>query len=216
MCNSSKSCKGNCKCKSSGLPKGSCKNKSDKQVSPQLKTDKTNYYLGIADITVYKVKCTDCDIQKTRYYTKTAKHPYDIRRFSGKFQKSPLLAILYAVNGKGEMYSNTARKEFFKKLTYNKENNCYYYTEYLTTGTHKPAKPNHMELFYKGEYELLMVRYEIQALKTEVTSIPEEIFKFSKQTGMIVNPDQIVSLTTDSQSNGLYEIQQLSFNINEG
>lgn len=98
---------------------------------------------------------------------------YDIRILTEKFVNNPLTAILNVVyTDPNDSCNPDVQNAFWKRLYFNAKNNCYIFDEYVTLGTHLPPKPIHWERYRKGEYELILIRHEIQVLSTNLESIP--------------------------------------------
>lgn len=98
--------------------------------------------------------------------------PFHVRFFAKKFVNDPMLAALNAwAEDSRESNNPETRKWFMENVRYCKENSCFYIDEYLTLGVELPPKACQWEKFFKGEYEFLVVRHEIQVLRTVMPKI---------------------------------------------
>jgi len=129
----------------------------------------TNFYLGVDDVTMFRGKKDDM------------KQVGDsVRFFTEKFHKDPKRAaelvffnqlVLYTEKDRSFAYDPKFKEDFWKKVHYDAKQKTYIYEEYLTIGTRLPPKPCQMEHFYRGEYEFIKLRHEIQVLKTELVKV---------------------------------------------
>lgn len=115
----------------------------------------------------------------TKEELKNWKFPeYDFRIFGEKFVDNKVTAILNVVYFDHNVSNNPeVQFDFFKRLKFNPETNCYIFDEYLTTGLHLPPKQIHWEQFQKGKFKLELVRHEIQIFSTNIENIPLDAIK---------------------------------------
>lgn len=142
------------------------------------------FYIAVDDITLFRGKKDNykryyADFknqipisQLTEEEKKTKKIPdFDTRIIGNRFVNNPVTAVLNVVYSNPKHSNNKeVQKELFKRLQYDPKNQIYSFEEYFTIGTMLPPKESHLEKFKKGEYELYIVRHEIQVLSTNVES----------------------------------------------
>lgn len=131
--------------------------------------DIKNYYIGVDDLTFYKAHY---DVFTKEVVLTPDEEQDTIREFGQKFVDDPMIAMLNVFTTSSKESNDPEVREFFgENLVYAPDHGCFFLDVYLTKGCELPPKECQWERFFKGEYEFILVRHELQALETNLPRI---------------------------------------------
>lgn len=169
------------------------------------------FFIGVNDITYFKAHYDVFNkevvlTENEDYREENDFNDYHVRVFGNKFVNDPMLAVLNAIafNSK-ESNDPEYRKWFMENVRYCKESKCFYIDEYLTLGVELPPKQCQWEMFFKGEYEFICVRNEIQVLETRIANF--DLNTMAKS----LNFNQCIEQLPDPKIEDVYEIGPNAF-----
>lgn len=131
------------------------------------------FYFAVDDQTYLRAQKIDGNIimEPDPDYDKN-KYGYNYREVSNRFVDNPQLALFNVILPNHQESNDIEKRNYIlKNLSYDKENKCFVFYEYLTKGTEKWPKACQWKEFEAGNYCFLVTRHEVQILTSEIADI---------------------------------------------